>query len=139
MKFDFTPAPGAFGFQLSNPSVLLQATLKASLEVFHAAGLVKLREKSVRLTAYLEALLEHEVQFHSSLSILTPRDVSQRGAQLSLLFSNNIEHVHATLTQRGIICDLRSPNVMRIAPCPLYNSFQHVYDFVQILKQALVH
>jgi kynureninase len=130
------PARGALSFQLSNPAVLPVICLRASLELFHEAGMPRLRAKSRLLTAYLELLLRRRVGA-AHLRILTPSDPSQRGCQLSLSFAQPVERVHAALEAAGIICDIRRPCVMRIAPTPLYNSFQDVRRFVSLLDQAL--
>eukprot|EP01039_Chlorochromonas_danica_P000153 gene154-162_t len=143
MEPSFTPEEGARGFRLSNPPVLEVACVKASLDVFAKADIHKLREKSILLTAYLEVLLMKEL--HEEVEIFTPREVSRRGCQLSLAFRPfapnqllvDIDLVVKELKKNGIICDARKPNVMRVAPTPLYNSFEDVYRFVQVLKQVL--
>jgi len=136
MSHTFIPSPGAQGFMLSNPPVLCCATLRASLDVFdEAGGVAALRGKSELLTAYLELLLDRELAEH--VSIFTPRDVTQRGCQLSLSFKAGVSEVFERLAQQDIICDVRKPDVMRVAPTPLYNSFKDVWDFIQILKSVL--
>ena len=94
-----------------------------------------LREKSVRLTAYLEALVDTRLQ--GKVTILTPRDPSARGAQLSLVFNQPVVDVHKRVSARGVICDVRKPDVMRIAPAPLYNNFADVLTFVTLLEEEL--
>lgn len=96
----------------------------------------RMRSKSLLLTAYLEHLIKTEIPA-GKVSIFTPSDPSQRGCQLSLSFQDDIDEIFSFLQSEGIICDVRRPNVMRIAPTPLYNSFSDVYEFVQILKQKL--
>lgn len=136
MNQPFDPEPGAFGFRLSNPPVLQCATLFASLEVFEeAGGMEKLRAKSVLLTAYLEMLLLEKLA--ADIHIFTPREVAQRGCQLSVKFSVAVERVHEKLAQKGVIVDVRKPDVIRIAPAPLYNSFSDVLRFVTLLAQAI--
>ena len=98
----------------------------------------QLRRKSIALTGLLASLLATHVATNC-VSVITPNHSSRRGAQLSLLFSPHVAVtvIHAIITARGIICDLRKPNVMRIAPNPLYNSFADVYRFVMILKACV--
>jgi kynureninase len=110
--------------------------LRASTEVFARAGVTNLRNKSVLLTAYLEHLINTELGPELCTSI-TPTDPNQRGAQLSLVFTRDIVAVHTAITEQGVICDVRKPSVMRIAPTPLYNSFRDVWDFVALLKTML--
>jgi len=138
MDKPFTPIPGAFGFRLSNPSVFSIAPLLAALEVFEEAGGMKvLRQKSILLTGFLEFLLKK--QLTDKIKILTPEDPLQRGCQLSLFFTGgDAEEVEKKLNAEGVICDVRKPNVIRIAPTPLYNTFQDVFNFVAILKKILV-
>ena len=96
-----------------------------------------MRQKSVLLTAYLEHLINTELGPEHVTSI-TPVDPEQRGAQLSLVFTKDIVSVHHAISEQGVICDVRKPSVMRIAPTPLYNSFRDVYDFVALLKHELL-
>lgn len=139
MEHHFIPSPGAQGFMMSNPPVLCIAALRASTDVFREATMERLRAKSLRLTAYLEALVDTELA--GQMRILTPRDPRWRGAQLSLVFvggaANQIEAVHSAISAKGVVCDLRKPDVMRIAPAPLYNSFTDVFKFVALLKEEL--
>eukprot|EP00929_Paragymnodinium_shiwhaense_P010196 TRINITY_DN114722_c0_g1_i1.p1 TRINITY_DN114722_c0_g1~~TRINITY_DN114722_c0_g1_i1.p1 ORF type:complete len:463 (-),score=99.80 TRINITY_DN114722_c0_g1_i1:123-1511(-) len=135
MEHKFIPSEGAQSFMMSNPPVLCIAALRASTDLFKEAGMERLRAKSVKLTAYLEALIDTELP--GMVSIITPRATEERGAQLSLVFHSNVEAVHAAISRAGVICDLRKPDVMRIAPAPLYNSFSDVLDFVTILKKEL--
>lgn len=100
------------------------------------AGMDRLRRKSVLLTRYLEYLLLTELPA-GEVSIFTPSDPEQRGCQLSLSFKRGVDAVFAALQSQGVICDVRKPNVMRVAPTPLYNSFADVLEFVQILKEVL--
>lgn len=94
-----------------------------------------MRSKSLLLTAYLEYLLK--VEFPNDLDIFTPTDPLQRGCQLSISFHGNLEEIFKGLQESGVICDIRKPNVMRIAPTPLYNTFHDVYEFIQILKKVI--
>ena len=127
MEPQFQPIAGAEGWQLSNPSILSMAALRASMDIFDEVGMEKLRAKSERLTTYLEFLLEQKPQ--EGFSIITPRDPAQRGAQLSLRVTKNGRAVCESLAQHGIICDWREPDIMRVAPVPLYNSFLDVHTF----------
>lgn len=135
MEHKFVASPGAQSLMLSNPPVLCIAALRASTDVFIEATMPALREKSVKLTAYLETLIDRELP--GRVRILTPRDPDQRGCALSLVFEDDVEEVHKAISARGVICDLRKPDVMRIAPVPLYNNFRDVYDFVELLKEEL--
>ncbi|KAJ1422139.1 pyridoxal phosphate-dependent transferase [Ochromonadaceae sp. CCMP2298] len=142
MEPDFIPCLGANGFRLSNPPVLLVACIRASLDLFDRAGMDKLRSKSLLLTGYLESLLRSELS--NDVSIFTPADPQQRGCQLSLSFSActvsthiDIDTILEALQSEGVICDARKPNVIRIAPTPMYNSFRDVFEFVRILKAVL--
>jgi len=136
MKPDFVPIPTVESWQLSNPPILQLASLKASLDIFEEAGIKNLREKSKKLTGYLEYLLI-ENGLTTKLTILTPADAKQRGCQLSLRFAKNGKEVFNKLMASDVICDWREPDVIRIAPTPLYNKFEEVYDFVQIVKSVL--
>jgi kynureninase len=127
MPSQFQPIPGAEGWQLSNPSILSMAALRASLAVFDEATMARLRAKSETLTAYLEFLLAQQV--NEEFSILTPRDAAQRGAQLSLQITKCGRAVCDRLARQGILCDWREPDILRVAPVPLYNSFADVHTF----------
>jgi kynureninase len=127
MPSQFQPIPGAEGWQLSNPSILSMAALRASLAVFDEATMARLRAKGETLTAYLEFLLAQQV--NEEFSILTPRDAAQRGAQLSLQITKGGRAVCDRLARQGILCDWREPDILRVAPVPLYNSFADVHTF----------
>ncbi len=131
MKPGFHPQPGAAGWQLSNAQVLPMAIHKASLEIFDQAGMLALREKSIKLTGYLEWLIQQIP--NAEFEIITPADPDQRGCQLSILTGANGKTLHEKLTEQGVVSDWREPNVIRVAPVPLYNTFEEVYRFVQIL------
>lgn len=134
----FRPLPGAEGWQISNPSILAAAPLIASLAVFGAAGFDKLREKSRRLTGYLETLLRATAG--EGLTILTPSDPQSRGCQLSMRLNRSADSarlIHAELTDLGFICDWREPDVIRVAPVPLYNTFVEVWEFADALSSLL--
>lgn len=136
MGSEFQPIPTAEGWQLSNPPILSLAAIRASLEVFtEAGGMSVLRAKSEKLTGYLEYLLQAECDNH--IDIITPNDPTQRGCQLSLSLRSAGKEVHQRLEAAGVACDWREPNVIRVAPTPLYNSFEEVYRFVHLLKGLL--
>lgn len=169
---------GAQSFQMSNPSVVSVVCMQAALEVHGEAGMPRLRAKSRRLTAYLEALLAIELGVSDDVAgvsvlsassaasspaaspapaaaaaegagkaaatssavrvyQLTPRDPDARGCQLSLLFTTNVTPINDALFKRGIVCDVRKPNVLRVSPTPLYNTFRDVHTFVFALKEVL--
>lgn len=132
---EFKPLAGTEGWQISNPPILQMAALRASLEIFEEAGMDDLREKSVKLTAYLESLI-NEIG-DDRLEIITPRDPEQRGCQLSIRVKNADKSLHERIVERGVYADWREPDVIRVAPVPLYNSFEDVFRFSQILKKCL--
>ncbi|KAJ2784168.1 Kynureninase (L-kynurenine hydrolase) [Coemansia javaensis] len=133
----FVPGPGAAGFETSNTPVLVAATLLGSLDVLAQAGLPALWAKSALLTAYLEHLLLARVG--SGFRIITPPDHA-RGAQLSLLFDRALfQPVVDALAAAGVVCDERKPDCIRLAPVPLYNSFQDVWRCVDVIRSATAH
>lgn len=136
---EFHAIATAEGWQLSNPPILSLAAIRASLDVFkEAGGMAALRKKSLQLTAYLEALLKAECGDH--IRIITPENPEERGCQLSLTVASDQmsgKVLHERIEAAGISCDWREPNVIRIAPTPLYNRYQDVYRFVEILKGLL--
>ena len=129
---DFVPVPSADGWQISNPPIFSMAPLRASLTIFdEAGGMEQLRAKSVKLTGYLEFLME---QIGSKKFLLTtPADSSARGAQLSIQAHEHPKRLHQELLVAGVKCDFREPNVIRVAPTPLYNTFHEVWRFAQLL------
>src|SRR6478672_8374499 len=129
---EFVPVASADGWQISNPPIFSMAPLRASLSIFNEArGMEPLREKSMKLTGYLEFLIE---QIGSKkLSVITPADSSARGAQLSIQAHEHPKRLHEELMAGGVKCDFREPNVIRVAPAPLYNTFHEVWRFAQIL------
>ena len=129
MHHNFQPIPTAESWQLSNPPILQLAALRASLDIFAEAKIEKLRIKSELMTGYLEFMLESK----SNVSIITPRNSKERGCQLSLRASKDGKQLHSRLNEAGVICDWREPDVIRIAPVPLYNSFTDVWQFVNML------
>lgn len=127
--------PGAEGWQLSNPPILLMSAIKASLDMFNEVGMNALRQKSLKLTAYLEHLITN--LNHRSIEIITPTDPNQRGCQLSIQVKNADRSLHQKLIEHNVITDWREPDVIRCAPVPFYNSFEDIYQMVQILKPLL--
>ena len=135
MDDEFVPMRGAEGWQLSNQPIFLLAALRASLDIFDEAGMKSLREKSVKLTNYLELLLN---EIHDErISVITPADAESRGCQLSIRVGNSGKKLFDALTERGVIADWRESDVIRVAPVPLYNTFTDVWKFVEILKDCL--
>jgi kynureninase len=127
--------PGAEGWQLSNPPILSMAAIKASLELFSEVGMPALRKKSIRLTGYLEYLILELQNEH--ISIITPKDPVQRGCQLSIQVRNADKSLHTKLSEANVITDWRTPDVIRCAPVPFYNSFEDVFNMVETLKTVL--
>ena len=127
--------PGAEGWQLSNPPILSMAAIKASLEMFNEVGMNALIKKSRLLTGYLEYLIL-ELN-NENISIITPRDPEQRGCQLSIQVKNANKSLHTKLTKAHVITDWRTPDVIRCAPVPFYNSFEDVFKMVEQLKKNL--
>jgi kynureninase len=136
MRSGFKPIKGAEGWQLSNPPIFHLAALKASLDIFEAAGEMRaLTEKSRRLTGYLEFLLG-EIK-DERISVITPADPNERGCQLSIRVRNSDKNLFRAISEKGVVADWREPDVIRVAPVPLYNSFSDVYEFAEILKSCL--
>ena len=135
MRGDFDPIPGVESWQLSNPTILSLASIWASLRIFDQAGIQRLREKSVLLTGYLEYLLERIPNGH--IEILTPQDPDHRGCQLSVRVRGRDRRIMEQLQEKGVIADWREPDVIRVAPVPLYNTFTEVFEFVEILKEIV--
>ncbi|MDN5212741.1 kynureninase [Fulvivirgaceae bacterium BMA12] len=135
MRNDFDPLPGAEGWQLSNPPILSLAAILASLDIFEEVGMESLSEKSVKLTGYLEHLMN---QIHDDrIRIITPANPVERGCQLSIQVATEGRSLFEGISRDGVIADWREPDVIRVAPVPLYNSFEDVFDFVSILKNRL--
>lgn len=132
MEKGFIPKTNASGWNISTAQVFNTVALKASLELFDNAGMERLRAKSVQLTAYLEYLL-HQLP-NLAFEIITPADAAERGAQLSLYFSERGKEIHNKMIESGIIVDYREPGVIRVAPAPMYVSFADVYRFYEILR-----
>ena len=135
---EFTPSPGADGWQVSNPPILAMAPLLASLEVFKRADLLRLRAKSVALTGFLERLIE--AQLPGRVEIITPASTEERGCQLSLRIAKPADEArrcHERLTAAGVIGDWREPDILRLAPTPLYTSYGDVFAAADALRRAI--
>ncbi len=135
MQPGFIPTPGADGWQLSNPSIFAMAPLRASLEVFHRAGIARLRAKSIQLTNYLADLLQQHVAH--LIEVRTPAESVRRGAQLSLRVNGSRDTGKALfefLAADGIVADWREPDVIRIAPTPLYNRYSDCRRLVMRIR-----
>lgn len=132
MRKGFVPAKGAASWQMSNAPVFNMVAHKASLDIFDKLTVEKLREKSLKLTAYLYFLLQQ--LDHLKFEIITPAEPHRRGAQLSMLFAEQGREVFEFLEQNGVVADWREPNVIRVAPVPMYNSYEDVYRFYELLK-----
>ena len=138
MERTFKPMPTAEAWQVSNAPVLSMAVHRVALEQFDRAGMDRLRAKSEQLTGYLAFIIDTVAkQTNTNLEVVTPMDPAQRGAQLSVLAHGKGRGLFDALTARGVIADWREPNVIRMAPVPMYNSFEDVYRFGSILKEAL--
>ena len=135
MRDDFDPIPTVEAWQLSNPPILSMVAIKSSLEVFMEAGMENLRAKAIKLTGYLEDLVRSLGD--DVVGIVTPHDPEQRGCQLSIQVKNADKSLYDAISRDGVIADWREPDVIRVAPVPLYNSFEDVYRFYEILKRNL--
>jgi kynureninase len=133
MDKKFIPIEGAESWQLSNPPILSLASLRASLDIFEQATMKDLRAKSELLTAYMQFLLDD--MKNDNIEIITPSDKEQRGCQLSLRIRQDGKEFHKKLLSGGVSCDWREPDVIRVAPVPLYNTFTDVWNFAEILKR----
>ncbi|OEK05883.1 kynureninase [Roseivirga misakiensis] len=137
MTKGFKPMTGADGWQLSNVNVLSSAAHLASLEIFDKVGVNALREKSLLLTGYMEFLINELSGEENIFEIITPKDPESRGCQLSIFCHKNGKMLFDALSSEGVISDWREPNVIRVAPVPLYNTFEDVYHFARILKEHI--
>jgi kynureninase len=133
LEASFVPAGGADGWQLSNPSILALAPLRASLDLFDEVGIASLRSKSRRLTGYLRQWIGHIGD--PRIEILTPVEPEACGCQLSLMVRGRGRELYRVLTDEGVVCDYREPDVVRVAPVPFYNSFHEVWRFGQVLAR----
>ena len=138
MERTFKPMPTAEAWQVSNAPVFSMAVHRVTLEQFDRAGMDRLRAKSEQLTGYLEFVIDAvDEETNTHLEIITPSDPKQRGCQLSVLAHGKGRDLFDALTKRGVIADWREPNVIRMAPVPMYNSFEDVYRFGVILQECL--
>jgi kynureninase len=129
---DFDPIDGAEGWQLSNPPIFQLAALRASMEIFDSVTMTEIRRKGDLLTGYLEFLLDQLPQDYCT--IVTPRDPTRRGSQLSLRVKADPKALLKDLAEMSVVCDFREPDIIRAAPVPLYNRFGDVYHLVKILE-----
>jgi kynureninase len=127
---EFDPIQTAEGWQISNSPVMGMTTLLASMEIFEEAGMKVIREKGIEITGYLEYLIQNSLP---NVTIITP---NERGCQLSLVVPGG-RKVFDTISEKSIICDWREPDVIRIAPHPLFNTFLDIFCFVEILKKSI--
>lgn len=134
MTKNFKPIPTAEGWQLSNSPIISMAAHKASLDIFEEAGMENLLKKSKKLTGYLYFILEEINSDKKLLEIITPKNEDERGCQISVLMLQKGKQIFDALKKHGVLSDWREPDVIRFAPVPLYNTFEDVYQFGQILK-----
>lgn len=138
MDREFQPIPTAEAWQVSNAPVLTMAVHRVALEQFDRAGMERLRAKSIRLTGYLRWIIEGISAANGNMfHIITPKDPAQNGAQLSILVNGDGRGIFDRLTARGVVCDWREPDVLRMAPVPMYNRFEDVYRFGEILAECV--
>ncbi len=139
MQSGFQPMEGAEGWQLSNVPILGMAAMRASLDIFADVGMSTLRAKSERLTAYLEYTIEQlAAEFpDAKISIITPRDPAQRGCQISMDVAGRERGLFDAMIAAGVIADFREPCIIRMAPVPLYNSFEDVFTFGKVMRRLL--
>ena len=140
MEKGFEPIPTAEGWQLSNAPILSMAAHKASLDIFEEAGMEQLHAKREQLVAYLHYVLNdiNSRQIEKILEIITPATENERGCQVSILMLKDGKKIFDELTRQGVIADWREPNVIRIASVPLYNSFEDIWHFGEIINRILV-
>jgi len=139
MEKGFDPIPTAEGWQLSNAPILSMAAHKAALDIFEEAGIDELHAKRKLLSGYLHYVLNdiNGRQSQKLIEIITPAEEERRGCQVSMLMLKRGKEIFDGLTKRGVIADWREPNVIRVAPVPLYNSFEDVYQFGSIVGQLI--
>lgn len=138
MERTFKPMPTAEAWQVSNAPVFSMAVHRVALELFDRAGIAHLRAKSEQLTAYLAFIVAGaEKATGTRLEVITPNDPAQRGCQLSILAHGHGKALFNRITERGVVADWREPNVIRVAPVPLYNSYEDVHRFGEILIECL--
>jgi kynureninase len=131
---DFDPIKTVEGWQISNAPVLGMAPLLASMQIYDDVGMIAICDKSKIMTGYMEFLLKENLP---EINIITPNDPNQRGCQLSLVIPGG-KAIFESISQKGVVCDWREPNVIRVAPHPLYNQYSEVYNFVQIILHTIL-
>ncbi len=139
MKKGFQPMLGADGWQLSNVNILSMAAQRAALEIIAQAGIQAMWQKSIKLTGFLETCIEKIDPEKKHIRIITPAQAEQRGCQLSLYVTEKGKWLFDQLSQHHIVVDWRQPNVIRVAPVPLYNTFQEVFTFAEVVQTALAY
>src|SRR5438045_4017747 len=133
---EFIPVQSADGWQISNPPIFSMAPLRASLSIFdEAGGMEPLRAKSIKLSSYLQFLLQSNRPSGSDFTVITPRETGARACQLSILVHEQPKESFKELEVAGVKCDFREPNVIRAAPTPLYNTFHDIWRFAKILTE----
>ena len=137
MPEHFAAQPGVEGWQVSNPPILSMAAVRASFELFDEVGMDAIRARSLRLTAFLEEMLDDACVASGRARIVTPRDPSRRGAQLSLEVDNAAQVTEQLSQQYGVIADDRPPNIVRFAPAPLYNTFHDCWRAASAVRSVL--
>jgi len=139
MKNGFQPMEGAQGWQLSNVPILGMSAMKASLDIFAEVGMTALREKSEKLTGYLEYTVDRLADEFpdADIRLITPRDPAQRGSQISIDIAGRERLLFDDMIAAGVIADFREPCIIRIAPMPLYNSFEDVFTFGKVMRELL--
>lgn len=140
MQPGFNPMKGAEGWQLSNAPILGMAAHLASLDIFEEAGMERIGEKRDLLTAYMEFVIDdisEKNKERCTFELITPRDKTKRGAQLSIMAKGQGKALFDALSDEGVVADWREPNVIRIAPAPLYNSYEDCFWFGQLLEKAI--
>lgn len=135
MRDDFEPIPTAEAWQLSNPPILAMGAVWASLKIFDEVGMTALRTKAEKLTGYLEYLVN--TLGKDVVNIITPSEPSRRGSQLSIQVNNADKTLFDKISDAGVIADWREPDVIRVAPTALYNSYEDVFRFYELLKSAI--
>ncbi|HBK83352.1 MAG TPA: kynureninase, partial [Flavobacterium sp.] len=139
MEPHFEPITNAHGWQVSNSPVLSLAPYLASIHIFAEVGMQKIIKKRKLITAYLEFIL-HEIdkEVNRTFEVITPSSQDERACQLSVFLHGEGKDLFNYLTNNGVITDWREPNVIRLAPVPLYTSFEDMYEFGQILKKGVI-
>ncbi|MGP1346035.1 MAG: kynureninase [Phycisphaerales bacterium] len=138
MGEQFTPYPTADAWALSNPPIFAMLPVKVSYDMFAASGMDRLRQRSQRLTAYLAHLIDElSTELGNAFELVTPRDPARRGAQLSVRSTaDNPRALHDALTAQGVLCDFREPDIIRLAPTPMYNTFEDCWKLAEALRAA---